>query len=227
MLQKIISPSSVPTVDFQSCSRLARYVAKRYGHCFCREFVFSEQAIRDVAERIIGLAVTEALRTFDPGRCVKFTTYLYRFLRFHAIKEYRSILHDGLVVFDSDALPEWEITADKGLEHVETADSIRFCSTIPESEIASIKRQYLPKPLRNMDNTLLKHALGELDREILQRLDEGENHCDIRRDFERRHGTDQRKFYRSRCQAIARHGKFGEISEKNKNQGAKSPPRRQ
>ena len=59
-----------------------------------------------------------------------------------------------------------------------------------------------------MDDALLKQTLGELDREILQRLDNGESHCDIRRDFERRHGTDQRKFYRSRCMAIARRGKI-------------------
>jgi len=213
MLQNTIPPTSVQntdctTFDFQACQRLARHVAKRYGCHFCREFVVSEQAIRDVAERIFGIAVTEALQTFDPGRGVKFTTYLHRFLRFHAIKEYRSILRNRLVDFDSDALPAWASTIDKVLEHVETTDAILFYSTIPDSEISLVKRQYLPKILRNMDDTLLKHTLSTLDREILHRLDEGESHCDIRRDFELRHGTDQRKFFRSRCQAIARRGKF-------------------
>ena len=234
MFQEIIVHSSVqdhPHVDFPTCQRLARHVAKRYGHCLCPEFVFSEQAIRDIAERIPGIAIAEALQTFDPGRGVKFTTYLYRFLRFHAIKEYRSILRNHLVAFDSKALSELEGTVDKGAERIETADAIRFYSTIPDSEIAATKRQYLPKALRKMDDTLLKQVLGALDREILLRLDGGDRHCDIRRDFERRHGTDQRKFYRSRCMAIARRGKFekppdgrhyvvhGKKFEKNEKQG--------
>ena len=209
MLQEIIPPTSVPdcpTIDFHACQRLARHVAKRCGNCFNPEFVFSKQVICDVAERIIGIAVTEALRTFDHDRGVKFTTYLYRFLRFHAIKEYRSILRNCLVVFDSDALPEWASATDKGLERVETADAIHVYSTVPDSEITAIKRQYLPKQFRNMDDTLLKRALSALDRDILQRLDAGECHGDIRRDFERRHGTGQRKFYLSRCWAIARRG---------------------
>jgi len=210
MLHEIIPPTSVwadtncPPIDFHTCQRLARYVAVRYGHCLCPEFVFSDQAIHDVTENIPGIAVTEALRTFDPDRGVKFTTYLYRFLRFHAIKEYRSILRSCLVVFDSDALPEWENAADKGLERVETTDAIQVYSTVSDAEIAAIRRQYLPKPFRNMGDTLLQRTLSGLDREILRRLDAGDRHSDIRRDFERRHGTDQRKFYQSRCRAIVR-----------------------
>ncbi len=192
--------------DFRARQRLARHVARRYGHSFCREFTFSDQCIADVGDRILGIAVTEALRAFEPERGVKFTTFLYRILRFHAIKEYRAILLRRLVEFDSEVLIECEGVSDKGLDRVETADAIRFYSTIPDLEIASTKRQYLPAEYRGMDDTLLKRTLGELDREILQRLDEGESYREIRRDFQQRGGMDQRKFYRSRCMAIVRRG---------------------
>ncbi len=194
--------------EFRTWQRLARHVARRYGHSFCREFTFSDQCIADVGDRILGIAVTEALRAFEPDRGVKFTTFLYRILRFYAIKEYRSILLRRLVEFDSEVLLECEGVSDKGLERVETADAIRFYSTIPDSEITSTKRQYLPAEYRGMDDSLLKRTLGDLDHEILQRLDEGETYREIRRDFQQRGGTDQRKFYRSRCMAIVRRGQL-------------------
>lgn len=192
--------------DFSTWQRLARHVARRYGHCFCKDFVFSEQVIRDVAEHISGIAVAEAVRNFDPSRGAKFTTFLYRILRFHAIKEYRSLLFHRFINFDSDSLLERE-SFHKGFEQVETADAIDFYSTVPDSEIESLQRRYLPMEFQNMAGVRLKRTLGELDREILQRLNGGETHGEIRRDFEQRR-LGGRKFFRARCKAIARRGKM-------------------
>ncbi|GHT27603.1 hypothetical protein FACS18942_07160 [Planctomycetales bacterium] len=169
----------------------------------------------DVSERILGISVTEALRKFDPSKGAKFTTFLYRILKFHAIKEYLVILKnvqaDGVIVdYDSDAMNEVECYAEKGFERIDTMDMINFCVTIPDEEFASTKHQYLPKPLQNLPDEPLRQSLSDLDREIFELLVTDESQHEIRHDIERRwaSGTEHRKFFHSRCKAIARRGKI-------------------
>lgn len=155
-------------------------------------------------------------KKYDPAQGTKETTFLYRIMAGLAKDEYRRIAGErrrqkkaGVreVVKDPDF---WETNyplSCAGLKEVEQNDTFRQYSTVQNSEVKQLKRQYLPSSLRYLSEKELQERLSAIDREIIDRLVAGEKLTDIRKDFESRPengsgSVGHRKFFESRRKAI-------------------------
>lgn len=210
----------------EQCSwqRIARSIANKYGMAHYRSFVFTDTRINDVYYHILGFGVALMKKKFDPSRGVKETTFLYKIMTCLAIDEYRRIVRTWRRRREdeySEELQEHEFWAEEfgescnWLATVDRDDTFRRYSTVTDEEIQSVKRQYLPVSLRDLPEKELQRRLSEIDRQIVDRLSEGDALSDVRNEFESlpENGggaVDHRQFFESRRLGIIRRGNLKE-----------------
>ena len=205
-------------------SKIAKTIAERYRHVSCKNHVFSRSMKEEVYDYILAFGVAKMKEKYDPSYGVLETTYLFEIMVRMAKAEYRRIVEERRdrkqkycveTVTDPFVLDEETQRPCESLASVEREEFFALCSTVTDDEMAEIKRQYLPKSLRNLPDKMLQEKLSAIDRSIVDRLSQGEKLCDVRRDFEkkeRRGGkkVDYRQFFENRRSAIIRRGKLRE-----------------
>ncbi len=198
----------------EQCSwqRIARSIANRYGMAHYRNFVFTDARINDAYHHILGFGVALMKKKFDPTRGVKETTFLYKIMTCLAIDEYRRIVamwrrrREGEYSEESKEHAFWAEEFGRscnGLAAVDRDDTFRLYATVTDDEMKSVKRQYLPRSLRDLPEKQLQQRLSEIDRQIVDRLAEGGTLNDVRKEFEslpeNGGGTvDHRQFFENR-----------------------------
>ena len=110
----------------------------------------------------------------------------------------------------------------KNLAKVEREEFFAIYSTVTEDEMEEIKPQYLPASLRGLSAKALREKLSAIDRTIVDRLSQGEELCDVRKDFEASESqdgkkADHRQFFENRRSAIIRRGKLQEPKSRGDN----------
>ena len=220
-----MSPNDAPDhIKMVSWCKLAWTIAERYRHAFCKNHVFSRSMRDEVYEHILSFGVTKMKEKFDPDYGVLETTYLYEIMVRMAKAEYCRMIAERNdrkmsgcleVVTDPFELEENSQRPCKNLAGVEREELFTIYSTVSEDEMQEIKPQYLPQSLRDLPVKALQEKLSAIDRTIVDRLSQGEELSDVRKDFEKSESqdgkkVDHRQFFENRRSAIIRRGKLQE-----------------
>ena len=216
-----VSPNDAPDdIKMISWCKLAWTIVERYRHAFCRNHVFSRSMRDEVYEHILSFGVTTMKEKFDPDYEVLETTYLYEIMERMAKAEYRRMdaerrkgrIEVVKAPYDLEGKSQRPCAS---LARVEREELFTIYSTVTDEEMEEIKPQYLPQSLRGLSAKALQEKLSAIDRTIVDRLSQGEELSDVRKDFEEsesQNGTkvDRRQFFENRRLAIICRGKLQE-----------------